>query len=118
MIWFRGTNATFPVHVVPQNKITKWATAAQRRGLGPCMSRAQNGHRNWERRTGTGTGSAERAPELGAKKSSPAWTRTMNLPVNSRLLCQLSYGGPLVAATRVQDARASVATGFSVPVLG
>src|SRR5690606_16792636 len=71
-----------------------------------------------ERRTGTGTGSAERAPKLGAKKSSPAWTRTMNLPVNSRLLCQLSYGGPLVAATRVQDARASVATGFSVPVLG
>src|SRR5689334_25127130 len=25
---------------------------------------------------------------------SPDWTRTSNLPVNSRLLCQLSYGGP------------------------
>lgn len=24
---------------------------------------------------------------------SPAWTRTKNLPVNSRLLCQLSYRG-------------------------
>ena len=24
---------------------------------------------------------------------SPTWTRTKNLPVNSRLLCQLSYGG-------------------------
>lgn len=25
--------------------------------------------------------------------SSPNWTRTNNLPINSRLLCQLSYGG-------------------------
>jgi hypothetical protein len=25
---------------------------------------------------------------------SPDWTRTSNLPVNSRLLCQLSYRGP------------------------
>jgi hypothetical protein len=24
---------------------------------------------------------------------SPGWTRTNNLPVNSRLLCQLSYRG-------------------------
>lgn len=27
--------------------------------------------------------------------SSPDWTRTSNLPVNSRLLCQLSYRGLL-----------------------
>ena len=26
---------------------------------------------------------------------SPSWTRTNNLPVNSRLLCQLSYRGSL-----------------------
>jgi len=26
-------------------------------------------------------------------KSSLTWTRTKNLPVNSRLLCQLSYQG-------------------------
>ncbi len=26
-------------------------------------------------------------------KSSTAWTRTRNQPVNSRSLCQLSYGG-------------------------
>jgi hypothetical protein len=30
-------------------------------------------------------------PDL--QKCSPVWTRTKNLPVNSRLLCQLSYGG-------------------------
>ena len=28
------------------------------------------------------------------QECSPDWTRTSNLPVNSRLLCQLSYGGP------------------------
>jgi hypothetical protein len=26
---------------------------------------------------------------------SPDWTRTSNLPINSRLLCQLSYRGML-----------------------
>lgn len=30
-----------------------------------------------------------------ADLGSPVWTRTKNLPVNSRLLCQLSYGGSL-----------------------
>ncbi|MDX6363332.1 MAG: hypothetical protein QOC85_2342, partial [Streptomyces sp.] len=29
------------------------------------------------------------------RSSSPDWTRTSNLPVNSRLLCQLSYRGLL-----------------------
>src|SRR6476661_3945438 len=27
---------------------------------------------------------------------SPDWTRTSNRPINSRMLCQLSYGGPAV----------------------
>jgi formylglycine-generating enzyme required for sulfatase activity len=34
-------------------------------------------------------------------KSSPVWTRTKNLPVNSRLLCQLSYGGMQHQSSRV-----------------
>jgi hypothetical protein len=34
-----------------------------------------------------------------AYASSRDWTRTNNLPVNSRLLCQLSYAGPPVGAT-------------------
>ena len=29
----------------------------------------------------------------GLVVGSPDWTRTNNLPVNSRLLCQLSYAG-------------------------
>ena len=29
---------------------------------------------------------------------SPGWTRTSNLSVNSRMLCQLSYRGPYVCA--------------------
>src|ERR671935_3305290 len=29
-----------------------------------------------------------------ADVSSPGWTRTNNPPVNSRMLCQLSYWGP------------------------
>ncbi len=33
---------------------------------------------------------------LGLIGGSPNWTRTNNLPVNSRLLCQLSYRGLLV----------------------
>src|SRR5690349_10871246 len=34
-------------------------------------------------------------PRRGPRSAcSPDWTRTSNLPVNSRLLCQLSYGGP------------------------
>ena len=32
---------------------------------------------------------------VGGALGSPDWTRTKNLPVNSRLLCQLSYGGLL-----------------------
>jgi len=37
-------------------------------------------------------------------KSSPIWTRTKNLPVNSRLLCQLSYGGPFRARLELPEA--------------
>ncbi|CAK7284776.1 hypothetical protein SGPA1_30649 [Streptomyces misionensis JCM 4497] len=37
----------------------------------------------------------EKGPLRGPRSAcSPDWTRTSNLPVNSRLLCQLSYGGP------------------------
>jgi hypothetical protein len=28
-----------------------------------------------------------------SRPGSPTWTRTKNLPINSRLLCQLSYRG-------------------------
>ena len=44
--------------------------------------------------------------EKSEGEGSPVWTRTKNLPVNSRLLCQLSYGGPpvLTTGTTVQDA--------------
>ncbi len=31
--------------------------------------------------------------DLRGAKGSPTWTRTKNLPINSRLLCQLSYRG-------------------------
>ena len=30
----------------------------------------------------------------GSRRCSPGWTRTNNRPINSRMLCQLSYGGP------------------------
>ncbi len=31
---------------------------------------------------------------LTCGKGSPDWTRTSNPAINSRMLCQLSYGGP------------------------
>jgi hypothetical protein len=34
-----------------------------------------------------------KVPESGTW-SSPDWTRTSNPSINSRMLCQLSYGGP------------------------
>src|SRR6266705_2474121 len=34
-----------------------------------------------------------KAPVCGLFQSSPGWTRTNNPPVNSRMLCQLSYRG-------------------------
>ena len=37
-------------------------------------------------------------------RSSPGWTRTNNPPVNSRMLCQLSYRGP-TAKRRSQSSR-------------
>jgi hypothetical protein len=36
---------------------------------------------------------------------SPGWTRTSNLSVNSRMLCQLSYRGPMSARGLGRDAR-------------
>ena len=40
----------------------------------------------WER-------ARRRAEIIGPFACSPGWTRTNNLPINSRLLCQLSYRG-------------------------
>src|SRR3954453_9504582 len=40
----------------------------------------------------------DQACELG--RSSSDWTRTSNPAINSRMLCQLSYGGPLVRERR------------------
>ena len=36
---------------------------------------------------------SRKGPRLRAFHSSPGWTRTNNPPVNSRMLCQLSYRG-------------------------
>jgi hypothetical protein len=51
----------------------------------------------------------------GAFCCSPGWTRTNNPPVNSRMLCQLSYRGPAAKRrsqssvwTRVPQSRANV----------
>src|SRR6185437_9191304 len=38
-------------------------------------------------------GARKRTPEGVLDRCSPNWTRTSNLPINSRLLCQLSYRG-------------------------
>lgn len=37
----------------------------------------------------------------GGEAGSPDWTRTSNRPINSRMLCQLSYGGPALLWRRV-----------------
>ncbi len=62
------------------------------------------------------------APDL--RKCSPIWTRTKNLPVNSRLLCQLSYGGSRphrvrATGTRLHDAIVGRHVGYptGVPTL-
>jgi hypothetical protein len=39
----------------------------------------------------------EKARTCGPFNDSPGWTRTSNPPVNSRMLCQLSYRGTAVA---------------------
>src|SRR4051812_17118598 len=59
---------------------------------------------------GVGSGSdarTGRVPMLLLGCGSPAWTRTKNLSVNSRLLCQLSYRGSLyspASLARVEEA--------------
>ncbi len=45
----------------------------------------------------------DRNPRSGGVICSPTWTRTKNLSVNSRLLCQLSYGGSLRVRQRRQS---------------
>src|SRR5262245_32130746 len=42
------------------------------------------------------TRSTMRNPHGFDSLNSPGWTRTNNPPVNSRMLCQLSYRGPAV----------------------
>ena len=37
---------------------------------------------------------------LTCGKGSPEWTRTTNPAINSRMLCQLSYGGPVARRRR------------------
>ena len=37
---------------------------------------------------------------LTCGKGSPEWTRTTNPAINSRMLCQLSYGGPVARGRR------------------
>ena len=37
---------------------------------------------------------------LTCGKGSPEWTRTTNPAINSRMLCQLSYGGPAARGRR------------------
>ena len=41
-------------------------------------------------------------------KSSPSWIRTNNLPVNSRLLCRLSYRGKCAAFADVQHSTSAL----------
>src|SRR3954453_16304084 len=62
---------------------------------------------NWAKGGRYGEGATEVAPDL--VRSSPDWTRTNNLPVNSRLLCQLSYRGS--SGPDLPLSRAAVATG-------
>src|SRR5215207_5611417 len=50
-------------------------------------------------------GETESPSNAGLPSSSPGWTRTNNPPVNSRMLCQLSYrgtrsGGRMIATPR------------------
>ena len=46
---------------------------------------------------------------LTCGKGSPEWTRTTNPAINSRMLCQLSYGGPVAwVATGAHDTRSWV----------
>src|SRR4051812_14204555 len=81
---------------------TTWATRS--------AGRVQRSTRADTMRTGGTTAPRNRArtapPDSGHKEAqaiglgfcSPAWTRTKNPPVNSRMLCQLSYRGMLLTS--------------------
>ena len=56
---------------------------------------------------GPGDDASRSADDRLHPSSSPTWTRTKNLPVNSRLLCQLSYRGSQVAVARISLALAT-----------
>jgi hypothetical protein len=50
-------------------------------------------------------------------RSSPGWTRTNNPPVNSRMLCQLSYRGSAANGTRVSGEFADGRAHLGEPLL-
>jgi hypothetical protein len=52
-------------------------------------------------RAGRGSDRLTRCGSRNANSGSPTWTRTKNLPVNSRLLCQLSYRGSQARVVRI-----------------
>jgi inner membrane transporter RhtA len=92
-----------------RHSAVRWATSSTRRRTGkrgkctshfqrPGKSRARSisctSEPNVGQRFLASRGVAERkGPRLRAYDSSPGWTRTNNPPVNSRMLCQLSYRG-------------------------
>ena len=69
------------------------------------LPRPSSGGPGWRRTHAGHTDTDMRRPPAGAGgrtwESSPDWTRTNNLPVNSRLLCQLSYRGSCSARLRI-----------------
>jgi hypothetical protein len=83
------------LHGLPGHSLRQWSTAASsssRLSSGcSCLGgpRAINADRQ-----ASGASSAS----VRSSCSSPGWTRTNNPPVNSRMLCQLSYRGSLSGA--------------------
>src|SRR6266702_4117311 len=49
-----------------------------------------------------------KAPVLRGLSHSPGWTRTNNPPVNSRMLCQLSYRGTVARRANCSGVRAEL----------
>jgi hypothetical protein len=73
-------------------------TARGRRGVGPCSPDPEDSTGDSTIRASVPflahlTRSTMRFPHGRLPENSPGWTRTNNPPVNSRMLCQLSYRG-------------------------
>ena len=73
-------------------KACRERTSLMARPAGASESSARNCNHNCNQLAGRGSATTRTRRSGG----SPIWTRTRNLPVNSRSLCQLSYGGPCV----------------------